>query len=212
MPPKEDGKDDEIILTAFRQGDTGALEILIKKYQRGLFGFIVRLIQNQTEAEDVFQETWTRVLRSLDRYKQGHFRAWLYRIAHNAAIDRLRHTSRETAFDDSNSCTQSGTGYLSPASILAAPGLTPDREAEGYDLGRAIAKALSQLSPEQREVFLLRTGSDLPFNEIARLQGVSINTALARMQYAIQKLRRLLHGEYHGAQPVDNPASHGRTL
>ena len=79
---------------------------------------------------------------------------------------------------------------------MAAPGLGPDEQVAGRDIGKRLREALRELPEEQREVFVLRMEQDMPFREIAKLQGVSINTALARMQYALRKLRRDLRQDY----------------
>lgn len=179
------------LLARYRQGELEALESLVHLLRRPLFTFIRRRVASQQDAEDIFQDVWLKALRALPRYRRGHFAGWLFRIARNVIIDRARRAHPEWSL-------QAGRDEedLQPLEDrLAAPGPTPDRQAAARDLGLKISAAVQTLPAEQREVFLLRMDAGMPFKEIARLQGVSINTALARMQYALDKLRYMLEEE-----------------
>jgi RNA polymerase sigma-70 factor, ECF subfamily len=171
-------------LDEYRAGSVEALGRLVEHTRRPLYGFISKMMQGHADADEIFQEVWVRAMRSLDRYKDDRFLSWLFRIAHNLVIDRARKTNRLTSFD------QAATEEGQPLSErLAESGPGPAQRLLSEDLQSEIAAAVARLPPEQREVFLLRTEGEVPFKEIARLQGVSINTALARMQYAVRKLR-----------------------
>ncbi len=147
------------------------------------------MMEGHPDADEIFQETWIRAIQNIHRYREAKFLSWLFRIAHNLIIDRARKRARLTSFE------QALTENSQPlAERLAEPAPNPAENAASSDLQAHIAIAVSQLPPEQREVFLLRTEGDVPFKEIARIQGVSINTALARMQYAVHKLRSELRG------------------
>jgi RNA polymerase sigma factor (sigma-70 family) len=186
-----DDPNDADLLEAYRAGDSSALAVLFERYRNALYAYIARMTEGRGDADEIFQETWFRAIRHLPRFRDGHFRAWLYRICHNLMIDRGRDESRWTSLDQP--CT--GTEGEPAQDRLAATGPDPAALAAGHDLGRMIDALLAGLPAAQREVFLLRTEGDLPFREIARLQGVSINTALARMQYAVEKLRAGLKAE-----------------
>jgi RNA polymerase sigma-70 factor (ECF subfamily) len=171
---------DTDLLAAYRTGDKDSLSLLISRYERPLYTFILRMA-GPSDADDVYQETWVRALRALGDFDGRKPLSWLFRISRNLVIDRARRSSRWAPLETESGEDRWPSDKPDPAANAAAA-----------DLGGHIRKAVEGLPPEQREVFLMRTEGDLPFKEIARLQGVSINTALARMQYALDKLRTAL--------------------
>lgn len=186
---------DRELLDRYRLGDVDAFARVVDRHRRMLFGYLVNMTGNPTEAEDVFQEVWLKVMHKLDAYEDGNFGGWLVRLAHNLVIDRARRRKPEVSLDQED---ESGRGL---AHRLTAPDRPPSGVLADRDLGGRIAEAVATLPAEQREVFVLRVQAEMPFKEIARVQGVSINTALARMQYALAKLRPLLQAEYGALQP-----------
>ncbi|MBN1268832.1 MAG: sigma-70 family RNA polymerase sigma factor [Kiritimatiellae bacterium] len=181
---------EHVWLAAYRRGDSEALGKLVEHYRRPLFGFILSMTQGQGDAEEIFQEVWFRAIKNLDRYRPKSFLSWLFRIAHNLVIDRARKRKPEASLDENPE------GGRPLADRVAARGPDPAAQTGSRDLARRIAAAAEHLPAEQKEVFLLRTRAELPFREIAKIQGVSINTALARMQYALAKLREALREDY----------------
>lgn len=183
-------KPEQTWLAEYRRGDVEALGKLVEYYRKPLYGFLLGMARGPMEAEELFQEVWFRALRHLDRYRPKSFLSWLFRIAHNLVIDRARQRHEVASLEET------AENQLPRGERLAALGPDPATEAAERDLAARIEKAVARLPAEQREVFLLRTRAELKFREIARLQGVSINTALARMQYALAKLRSALQEEY----------------
>lgn len=182
--------EDRELLRAYRRGRVEALGQLVQKYRRPLYGYIARMTEGTADADEVFQEVWFRVIRKLRIYRQKNFGGWLIRIAHNIVIDRSRRKRADFSLDE-----EMESGGAKAESVAGSdPG--PARLAVARDLRQRIGLAVAGLPAEQREVFVLRTEADLSFREIARIQRVSINTALARMQYALAKLRPALKGEY----------------
>ncbi len=180
-------------INAYLAGNANALEPLVEKYKRPLYSFILKMTEGREDAEEIFQETWFRALKNVPRFKHKNFLNWLFRIAHNLVIDRARRDRKNVSMQ---SPLPGGDADRTLEDCLAAPGITPAEEYGGNALGLAIEAAVETLSPEQKEVFLLRTYGDVPFKEIAKIQSCSINTCLARMQYALGKLRSLLKEEY----------------
>jgi RNA polymerase sigma-70 factor (ECF subfamily) len=185
-----DGEDAKL-LEAYRRGDTEALGELVEKYRRPLFGFILRFSEGREDADEVFQEVWVRAISNMKRYRQKNLLSWLFRIAHNLMIDRIRR--RKPVFSLDTPMSETGISY---GEQLCTPNIGPDCETGGRDLGVRIEAAADRLPAEQKEVFWLRMQADLSFKEIAKIQKCSVNTALARMQYALSKLRSELDVEY----------------
>ena len=180
--------DDNERLERWRRGDANGLRELVDHYRRPLFGFILRMTEGRDDADDIFQEVWFRAIRGLGRYRDRHFLSWLFRITHNIIIDRSRRRKPEVSLDDETGDQiqfEAASTHPSPAEVL-----------QDRDLHRRIGQAVADLPPEQREVFLMRMDGELPFKEIARIQKTSINTALARMSYAQDKLRKALEDDY----------------
>lgn len=182
---------EKVWLAEYRQGRVEALGLLVDHFRRPLFSFIAKMMQGHADADEVFQDVWVRAITNLHRYRDDRFLSWLFRIAHNLVIDRARRGKRLVELDRPH-----GDDRATLQNRLAAPAPDPADAADAKDLGRRIAEAVRRLPEDQRAVFLMRTEGDLPFKEIAKIQGVSINTALARMQYALRKLREELHDEY----------------
>ncbi len=180
-------------LDEYRRGDREALGKLVEHYRRPLYSFILKMTEGRVDADEIFQEVWIRAIRKLDAFREENFLGWLFRIAHNLIIDVAR---RRKLFVDPETGTHGSQSRSSWVHRLPASGPGPATHAAGHDLGRKIQEALARLPPEQREVFLLRTEGEVPFKEIAKIQGVTLNTALARMHYAVLKMREALRDEY----------------
>lgn len=181
---------DKALLEAYMEGNVESLDVLMDRHEHMLFGFIMNMTRCQADADDVYQEVWLRVIRKSESFKEGNFGGWLVRIARNVIIDRARKKKPAVSLD-----AELSEG-ITMAGVLPAVGLDASEQVADDELGARIAAAVATLPDDQREVFLLRVQADVPFKEIARIQKVSINTALARMQYALAKLRGLLEKEY----------------
>jgi RNA polymerase sigma-70 factor, ECF subfamily len=187
--------EDATYLAAYRRGDAEALGHLVEKYKRPLFGFLARFASSPGEADEWFQETWVRAIRHMNRFRQTNLLGWLFRIAHNLVVDQSRRRKPEGSLDAPMG--EDGDAWIDH---VAADGPSPADEAAGRDIGRHVERAAARLPVEQREVFWMRMHADLPFKEIARIQRCSVNTALARMQYALAKLRAELAPHYRELQ------------
>lgn len=179
---------DRELLAKYRSGDSGALDELIERHRRPLYGFILNMTDRPGDADDVFQEVWLRALRSIDGYEDRGFLSWLIMIARNLIIDRFRRRRPEVSYEQENE--EGGSIENTLADCRAGP----EDALAAVEMAARIRDAVESLPGEQKEVFLMRVEAELPFKEIAAIQGVSINTALARMQYALAKLRAKLAG------------------
>ena len=183
---------DEELMTRCGQGETDALEQLIGRHGRKLYGYLLRLTGARDRAEDAYQEVWLRIMRSAHGYdSRDRFEAWMFTVARNIVIDAERKTTRrrEDRLEDPE---EEG---LSPLDREPDPGPDPEAELQGRELGEALEAALATLAPEQREVFLLRERAGLSFAEIAKVTRAPLNTVKTRMHYALGHLRKALAGQ-----------------
>ena len=175
---------DAELLAEFCRGDEKAFETLYHRYRQLLYGYLNKLCGgNGAEADEVFEETWLRVIEKAPGYRDdGKFSAWLFRISRNIFIDRLRRNKPELFAD------------VEVENVLEDPvtEFSPERELGAADTRTLIDRALAALPPEQREVFLLREQEELSFKEIADIQECSLGTVLSRMRYALKNLRNFL--------------------
>jgi len=183
----------ERLLAQHRNGDPDALGRIVDLTRPSLFRFISGMVRDPHAAEDVFQDTWFRAVRGLEGYRQDRLLSWLFRIARNRVIDLSRKRKPDLSL-------QQPLGHDADAAtletFLPASGPNPAQGSGNREMAERIRAAVEALPPDQREVFLLRTEADMPFKDIALLQEVSINTALARMQYALRRLREALADDY----------------
>jgi RNA polymerase sigma-70 factor (ECF subfamily) len=188
---------DELLMGQYAKGDITALEELISRYQKPLYSFLWRLNRSGATVDELFQETWLRVIKNASTFKKTKFKGWLFTIAHHLIIDNIR-AQRGFLSLDKPSDYSDGTDSL--GDTFPARGPSPDQTAARNDLKLAIANALAGLPREQQEVFVLRMEANMSFKEIADIQKTSTNTALSRMQYALTKMRTLLAPSHTGTE------------
>ena len=179
----------ELLLHNYRRGDHASLGRIVDQTRKPLYGFILGMVRDPHAADDVFQDVWLRAVRGLHRYQSDKLLSWLFRIARNRVIDLSRKRKPDLSMQQP---LGGGPEAVTLETFVASRAPGPDRNTGNRELARRIRAAVDELPPDQKEVFLMRTEADLPFKEIASLQGVSINTALARMQYALRRLRETL--------------------
>jgi RNA polymerase sigma-70 factor (ECF subfamily) len=191
-------KTDDELLAAYRAGDPEALGELVERYKKPLYSFILRMTGPDGDPDEIFQEVWLRAIKNMHRYKHNRFLSWMFRITRNLIIDRSRRKTPDCSLQD-----PLGGSEFTLEQHLSDEAPDPADMAGGRMLGQRIEAAAERLPLKQREVFWLRMQAQLSFKEIARIQKCSINTALARMQYALQKMREELdevYDEYREAQ------------
>lgn len=179
---------DEQLVSSYLKGDNAAFDTLLKRYERKVFSYILYSVKNEEVAEDLFQDCFMRIITKLHSglyTENGKFASWVMRIAHNLIIDF--HRQKQTGTTVSND--ESDYDLLNNSDIA----LEYSREQEIIDRQTLtdVKMLIKKLPANQREVVLMRFYEELSFKEIAENTGVSINTALGRMRYALINLRRL---------------------
>ena len=190
MTSSADMRSDDDLIRAFRTGDGPAMEALFGRYRRSVFGWLLRMSQDEGEAEDLHQEVWLKVIRGIDGYSSGSFRAWLWRIVRNAAADRTRKHVAEPILDapvEDGADAAAFVDQVPDDKVVSV--LTRLEEAERR---AAVREAVDGLSRRLKEVVLLRLNGELKFQEIADILGLPIGTVLGRMNLALAKLRQAL--------------------
>lgn len=179
---------DNELLSAYIAGDEKSLEFLIRRYQKKIFSYIFLLVKDRDLAEDIFQDTFIKVIRILKTgmYKEeGKFSHWVLRIAHNLCIDYFRHSKKiptiSNDYEDFDIFDTIGTLDPSTEDKIITEQIHAD-----------LRKLIEYLPAEQKEVLVLRYYGKMSFKEIAEQTNVSINTALGRMRYAILNIRKII--------------------
>ena len=178
---------DQMLIDAFVSGDKKCIGVLIDRYKDKVYSYILLNVKNPTIADDIFQDTFLKVmssLRSRSYSEEGKFLPWVMRIAHNLVIDYFR-------YDRNNGMTSSDENEYVLNSTSLSDSTVEDRIVE-EQIFSDVRKLLDYLPEEQKAVIMRRHYGGLSFKEIADTTNVSINTALGRMRYAIMNLRRLV--------------------
>jgi len=179
---------DAVLVKNYIDGNENCLEILITKHKARIYNFIYSKVFDRDLSEDIFQDTFIKVINTLKRGKyneEGKFLPWVMRIAHNLVIDHFRKSNRLPKFQSRNSdfdiFTMISDGAKNAESQLINNQIMED-----------VRRLVDELPNDQKEVVLMRLYQDMSFKEIADNTNVSINTALGRMRYAILNLRKLV--------------------
>jgi RNA polymerase sigma-70 factor (ECF subfamily) len=186
---------DEALMMRYQRGDRTAFTVLVRRHQSPLFNFAFRQVGVQSVAEDVVQEAFVRVVQNAAEFKhEARFTTWVYTITRNLCIDQLRKRAlrRHASLDESRGSRRGEEDGPTLGEQTADGRASVEREATGSELKQRIAKAVELLPDDQREVFLMREVSNLPFKEIAEITGVPENTVKSRMRYALERLQAAL--------------------
>jgi RNA polymerase sigma factor, sigma-70 family len=178
--------DDELI-TYYQSGNESALKHLISRYQKKVFSYILVSVKNRELAEDIFQETFFKVINTLKsgNYRnEGKFIHWVLRIANNQKIDYYRKVQRMPVFESSDNFNILDTVYGTDLSV--------EQKMISDQINKEAADLIQYLPENQREVLMMRIYDDISFKDIAEMTGVNVNTALGRMRYALINLRKIM--------------------
>ena len=182
---KQLGPDDSVLITLYRNGNEAAFNLLVDRYQSKVFTTIFLIVKDQDVAEDLLQDVFVKVLHTLnsDKYnEEGKFQPWVMRIAHNLAIDYFRKAKRYPTI-----LMEDGSNLFN--SLSFAEDSSEEQRIKEETLAW-VRNLIDGLPEAQKEVVIMRHYLDMSFQEIAEQTGVSINTALGRMRYALNHIRK----------------------
>ena len=178
---------DAVLVKNYMSGDESALATLIQRHQSKIFGFIYSKVNDRDLSDDIFQDTFIKVIKTLKSQsynEEGKFLPWVMRIAHNLVVDHFRKSKKMPL--------QRETDEYSVFNFMTDNGLNIEGQMISDQVASDLTKLLDELPEDQKEVLIMRMYQDLSFKEIAELTGVSINTALGRMRYALLNLRKII--------------------
>ena len=180
-------QDDALLVSDYISGNERALETLVLRHKLKIYNFIYSKVFDRDTAEDIFQETFIKVIKTLKRgvyNEEGKFLPWVMRIAHNLVIDYFRKNNRIPTFDNNEE--------YDIFQLISDGSPTAERSMIDEQVVEDLQKLIVELPDDQKDVLTMRLYKDMSFKEIAETTGVSINTALGRMRYAIINLRKLV--------------------
>ncbi|MBX2973260.1 MAG: sigma-70 family RNA polymerase sigma factor [Flavobacteriales bacterium] len=178
---------DQQLVHAYVEGDERAFELLLSRHKRKVWSHIYLLVRDRELTEDLFQETFIKVVHQLKagRYnEEGKFLPWVMRMAHNLVIDHFRRVKKMPMVRSNDAHDVFAT--------IAQPGKNVEQRMVNVQVDADVRKLIDHLPGEQREVVLMRTYLNMSFKEIAEHTDVSINTALGRMRYALINMRKMI--------------------
>ncbi|TPV32438.1 sigma-70 family RNA polymerase sigma factor [Paucihalobacter ruber] len=184
---KQELQTDSVLVRNYVDGDEKALSTLVYRHKQKIYSFIYSKVLDRDVTEDIFQDTFIKVIRTikLGKYnEEGKFLPWVMRIAHNLVIDYFRKNNRMPKFDNS--------GDFNIFSVISDSSLNVEKQLIKDQIDNDLQKIILELPDDQRDVLVMRIYKDMSFKEIAECTGVSINTALGRMRYALINLRKLV--------------------
>ncbi|MBD0831922.1 RNA polymerase sigma factor [Aestuariibaculum sediminum] len=184
---KYENIEDSLLVSNYIKGDESALEILVNRHKQKIYSFIFSKVYDRDVAEDIFQDTFIKVIRTLKRgayNEEGKFLPWVMRISHNLVIDYFRKNNRMPKFDN--------TDEFNIFSVLSDKSLNAESIIIKDQVENDVRRLIEELPDDQRQVLTMRIYDDLSFKEISTKTGVSINTALGRMRYALINLRKII--------------------
>lgn len=178
---------DALLVQDYVAGNEDALATLIKRHESKIYGFIYSKVSDRDVSNDIFQDTFIKVIKTLksNSYnEEGKFLPWVMRIAHNLIIDFFRKNKKMPLYRE--------TEEFSVFSIMTDDSLTIENQLIADQVELDIQKLIEELPEDQKEVLVMRMYKDMSFKEISEITGVSINTSLGRMRYALMNLRKVI--------------------
>lgn len=179
--------EDSVLVSDYISGNEKALEVLINRHNQRISSFIYSKVLDRDITEDIFQDTFIKVIKTLKKgsySEEGKFLPWVMRIAHNLIIDHFRKSKRMPKFE--------GNDDFNIFSVIGDDKLNAEKQIIKDQITSDLKHLIEELPDDQKEVLVMRIYKDMSFKEISENTGVSINTALGRMRYALINLRKII--------------------
>ena len=174
-------KTDEELMLAYAEGDLLAFEMLYRRHRGLLYRFLLRGLRHRADADELFQETWSRLIAARERYRpEAKFTTWMLQIAHNLIIDRFRRQRPQASAQETENVLRN---------LDAPESDQPERVLSEFEQRRRLQLALEELPDEQRVAFLLRIEGGLGLDEIGQITGAGRETVKSRLRYALARIR-----------------------
>ena len=188
-------------IARMRRGDPDALTAMISRYQHRLYRYLLRLVREPAAADDLFQQTWLRVMEKVGRYDaRRNFESWLFSVAHNLAVDSWRGKRGESLHD----AGVAGDSGEAPGGALGERLRTGDADALerllDFERGAMLAACMQELPAIHREVLTLRFEEDMKLEEIAEVAGIPLSTVKSRLRRALEGLRAAMDARDPGGR------------
>lgn len=183
--------DDRDLITEYLKGNEKAFEVLLMRHKDKIFRFIHMKLRDRVLAEDVFQETFVKIINTLklgSYNEEGKFLPWAMRIAHNLVIDHFRKASKVRMISESSSSREDFNIF----DVLSLTDKNIEQKITYDELEKQMVDLIEFLPATQKEILKMRIFQDMSFKDIAESEDISINTALGRMRYALINLRKLI--------------------
>ena len=178
---------DSVLVSNYINGNERSLEILVNRHKQRIYSFIYSKVLDRDISEDIFQDAFIKVINTLKKgnyNEEGKFLPWVMRIAHNLVIDHFRKDNRMPSFKN--------TEEFDIFSVLSDNSLNAEKRIIKDQIHADVRNLVEELPEDQKEVLMMRIYRDMSFKEISEQTGVSINTALGRMRYALINLRKVI--------------------
>ena len=178
---------DAYLVNAYIKGDESALCELINRHKQRIYSFIYSKVFDKDVAEDIFQDTFIKVIKTLKKgayNEQGKFIPWVMRISHNLVIDHFRKNNRMPTFENNTD--------FNIFSVISDGNLNAEKKMIKGQVENDVRRLIEELPEDQKQVLLMRIYKEMSFKDISEQTGVSINTALGRMRYALINLRKVI--------------------
>ncbi len=179
---------DNVLVVNYINGNEKSLEVLIERHKQRIFGYIYSKVLDRSVADDIFQDTFIKIINNLKMGKyneEGKFLSWALRVSHNLIMDHFRKERRRPVLKN--------TEEFDFFSVISDTTLNAEKQAIKNQIHNDVRKIVNTLPPEQKEVLVMRLYNNMSFKEIANNSGTSINTSLGRMRYALVNMRKIIN-------------------
>ncbi len=179
---------DNVLVANYMKGNEKSLEVLIERHKQRIFGYIYSKVLDRSLADDIFQDTFVKIINNLKMGKyneEGKFLSWALRVSHNLIMDHFRKERRRPVLKNSEE--------FDFFSVISDTTLNAEKQAIKNQIHDDVRKIVNTLPQEQKEVLVMRLYNNMSFKEIANNSGTSINTSLGRMRYALVNMRKIIN-------------------